>query len=203
MNIALIFAILLVPTVAWASPAEVSDAAVLSALEQAFSQPISWQLIATGTAAALLWIFRSWKEIAAIDTWKEVMALAGAIAPASFAALSAGSSPEDVIIGAIGSFMIFVKLNSAAVPPMKRKKDGAPPTPKSPVTPALLLVLFLSGCAGFGICDGARASLEAAEAIELSECLEEPTADEAEACGERVGEKYDKAFRALDGDASR
>lgn len=68
----------------------------------------------------------------------------------------------------------------------------------------LCLWLFSCGALGCGgACGAARTALETAEAAQLAECLELPTADEAQACGDRVGAEFDKAFMALDGDASR
>ncbi len=68
--------------------------------------------------------------------------------------------------------------------------------------PALLIALWLWSLGG--CCATARQALALKEQSELQRCTElSVTADEEEACGLRVIEKYDALNLALDGESNR
>lgn len=136
----LVIITLLMPAVAAAQTAP-DDATVVAALEKALAMPISWQVLGGALGALALWFVRHRKRLAAIDTKKEALALLGAVGTPSVAALVAGAPWQVVLVGAVASFMAFVRLNSGnQLPPGHRdeplKKTGA----------AIVIALLLTSC---------------------------------------------------------
>ena len=136
--------LLLVSRLAFAQ-ANADDQAVLDAVQRMLVEPISWQLAAGAAGAVLLWVVGSWKKIATVDTKKEVIGLLTFIGGASVPLLLAGASWQVVLVGGIGSFMLFVNRNAAS-----EEERAAEASPKKTTTAAILLVglLVLPGCAG-------------------------------------------------------
>ncbi|NBC18359.1 MAG: hypothetical protein GVY18_13700 [Bacteroidetes bacterium] len=116
---ALVLTVCAAPAYAAAS----TDQATLDALSEALRQPISWQVLAGAVGAIVLWVVRHWKKLAAIDTRKEYLALASAVAGPSFAAIASGSSWQVVLVGAVGAVMAFAHMNSEPVRTPKGKGD--------------------------------------------------------------------------------
>jgi len=140
--------VLLAPSVALAQ-ATPDESAALDAVQRALVEPVSWQIIAGAGGALILWGVRSWKQIAAIDTKKEVAALATFIAAATVPLLLAGASWQALTIGAIGSFMLFVRRNSQGHPLDNGGRDESPTKKTTTAAIVFVALLALPGCAGF------------------------------------------------------
>lgn len=111
-----------IPALAFAQTATPSpDAEMLDGISRALTGPLHWQLVAGALVAIGLWVYRSWKEIRAIDTRAEYVALAGAVGAGSLPALVGGAPWQAIVIGAVASFAAFAHANSSALPTPAKK----------------------------------------------------------------------------------
>jgi hypothetical protein len=172
-------------------------------------------LVASAIGALAMWAYRWKKQLLAIDTWKEVGALAAFVSPVVIAKLGEPETSWQAIATAAAlAVMAAVKTNSAAVPTPKK--------PPGSIASMLFLFLFAASCGGglnqqvlaraiesgtpdlcFAMGDDAEECLNTAEEVLLRRCLLEPTAVMALECAERVGMEFDIAIEAVDGDVER
>lgn len=84
-----------------------------------------WQAMAAGGIGMLLWVYRYWAAVRAIDTWKEVGAVFAAVGGAAIVPLSAGSDWKLVVVTSGVAAMGAILANSGPIPVPKRKEgDG-------------------------------------------------------------------------------